>query len=73
MLMDSIGKLYDANERWKNELRDDGKRAKDDMKGHVDLRIEQLRHDLLDAKKDRVENHEDRLRKLERHTGMAVA
>ena len=73
MLMDSMGKLFDANERWKNELRDDAGRMKDEMKGHVDLTIELLRHDLLDAKKDRVENHENRLRKLERHTGLAVA
>lgn len=73
MLMDSMGKLFDANELWKNELREDSRRMKDDMKGHVDLTIELLRHDLMDAKKDRVENHEDRLRKLERHTGLAVA
>jgi hypothetical protein len=73
MLPGSIGKLYDANERWKNKLRDESKRTKVEMKAHVDLKIELLRHDLLDARKDRVEKHEDRFMKLERHTGLAVA
>lgn len=62
MLMDSIGRLYDANERWKNELKE-----------HFDLKTEIIRHDLIDAKSDRVANHEDRLRKVEKHTGLAVA
>lgn len=62
MLMDSIGKLYDANEKWKNEL-----------KAHFDLQSELVRHDLLGAKGDRVANHEDRLQTLERHAGLAVA
>lgn len=62
MLMDSMGKLFDANEKWKDEL-----------KGHFDLTVETIRHDLIGAKNDKIENHEDRLRKLERHTGLAVA
>ena len=61
MLMDSNGKLYDANERWKDQI-----------KAHFDLQSELFRHDLLDAKHDRVANHEDRLRILERHTGLSV-
>lgn len=73
LLMDSIGKLYDANEKWKNEAIGETKRMKDEIKSHTDLGIELLRADLLDAKKDRIENHEGRLRKLEQHTGLVVA
>ena len=61
MLMVEIGKLYDANQRWKDEL-----------KGHFDLAVENIRTDLVGANKDKIENHEHRLGRLEKHTGLAV-
>ena len=60
--MESIGKLYDANERWKDELKE-----------HFDLKVEVIRHDLLGVNRERIENHEDRLIRLERHTGVTAA
>ena len=60
--MESIGKLYDANERWKDELKE-----------HFDLKVEVIRHDLLGVNRERIENHEDRLIRLERHTGVTTA
>lgn len=62
MLMESIGKLYDANERWKNEV-----------KRHFDVTVEKIRHDLQGANKDQIENLEDRLDRLEKHAGLVPA
>lgn len=68
LLMESIGRLYDANERWKEEVKE-----------HFDVVVEQLRHDLLGASKDKVELHEDRLAdharrltRLERRAGLVA-
>lgn len=81
MLMDEIGKLYDANQRWKDEVietldgRIDGRIAASEkrMKHHFDLAVETIRADLVGANKDRIENHEQRLTRLERHVGIASA
>jgi ElaB/YqjD/DUF883 family membrane-anchored ribosome-binding protein len=54
-LMDEIGKLYDANERWKDELKD-----------HFDLVIENVRSELLRARHDKVELLDDRTKNLDR-------
>jgi len=64
LLMTEMGRLYDANARWKEEIIRE-------TKHHFDLRVEDIRYDLLGVNKDRIENHEDRLRRLERHTGVA--
>ena len=50
MLMSEIGRLYDANERWKNELQDELEAKmeswKEELKGHFDFTVETIRHDL---------------------------
>jgi hypothetical protein len=61
LLMAEIGKLYDANERWKDEL-----------KGHFDLTVENIRTDLTGANKDRLEGHENRIARLEKHVGFVA-
>jgi hypothetical protein len=73
LLMESIGRLYDANERWKDEVIGAQERWKDEIKRHFDLKVETIRHDLLGANKDRIENHEHRITRLERRTGAALA
>ena len=81
MLMEQMGKLYDASEQWKEEVittldeRIDGKigQSEERMKHYFDLTVETIRHDLLSANKDRIENHEDRLRRLERKIESIVA
>lgn len=60
--MGEIGKLYDANERWKNELL-----------RHFDVAVETIRHDLRGAHRDRMENHEQRITRLEQRAGLGVA
>lgn len=73
--MDSIGNLYDATERWKNEMLDQMFNWKEEMLDHMskwktethhyfDVKTEQLTHDFQDALKDKISVHDDR---LERH------
>jgi len=69
MLMDEIGKLYVANQKWKDEIMN-----------HFDVVAENMHHDLLGAHKDKIgvlsdrsEKHEKRIAKLEQHTGLIAA
>jgi len=54
--MDSIGKHYDATERWKEEIL-----------RHFDVVAEQLLHDVLGAFRDHTSTVERRFLRLERH------
>ena len=54
-LMNSIGTLYDANARWKEELKADFR-----------LVIEDLRHDVLGARHDKVESLDERTQSLDK-------
>lgn len=62
LLMDSIGNLYDANERLKEEL-----------KGHFDLVIENLRHDFLGGRHDKVELLDDKTQDLDKRVSRLEA
>jgi hypothetical protein len=70
LLMEEIGKLYVANERWKDEILDKNEAWKDEIVHEFKVVAEDLRHDLLGVHKDKIENHEDRLVRLERHVGV---
>jgi hypothetical protein len=56
LLMDSIGKLYDANERWKNETVEETSR-------HFDVKCEELTHDFQGTLKDKISVHDDHLQR----------
>jgi hypothetical protein len=43
------------------------------MKEHFDLAVETIRHDLMEAHRDRIEDHELRIRRLERHPRLKAA
>ena len=67
LLMEQIGAYYD---RVESRLA----AHEDSIKRHFDVRVEDIRHDLLGASKDRLEAHQDRLNdhgerieRLERH------
>jgi KaiC/GvpD/RAD55 family RecA-like ATPase len=69
LIMAELGKLYDANQRWKNE-----------MKEHFDLTVENIRHDLeganrdqIDVLKDRSTDHQRRIVRLEKLAGLGTA
>ena len=66
----AIGQLRQANERWKNEILDANKEWKDEIKRHFDLVAEHLLHDLRGAHHDKIQQHDDRLVRLERHAGL---
>ncbi len=81
MLMQEIGKLYDANERWKddlhddmerwrNELRGDVERWKEEVKLHFDAAAENLAADFRGALSDKIDQHENRIARLEKHAGL---
>ena len=57
-IMGELGKLYDANERWKDE-----------MKKHFDLAVEIIRHDLKTAGRDEIEMLKDQLKDDRRRIG----
>ena len=66
-IMSELGKLYDANERWKDEL-----------KGHFDVTVENIRHDLTSANREEIQamnerarDHARRIGRLEVRAGMA--
>ncbi|OGJ55976.1 hypothetical protein A3D88_01095 [Candidatus Peribacteria bacterium RIFCSPHIGHO2_02_FULL_52_16] len=69
MLMDEVGKLYVANQKWKDEII-----------SHFDVVAENMHHDLLGAHKDKIgvlsdrsDKHEKRIAKLEQHTELIAA
>lgn len=66
MIVEMIGKQYDAIKRWKEE-----------MIQHFDLSIETFRHDFLAMKReqvdmldDRTKDHGKRIHRLEAHIGI---
>lgn len=84
MLMQEIGRLYDANQRWKDELIAEMDRrfteADKRMKHHFGVVSENLLNDFKSAKVDQIENHEDKLQqrdkgitRLEKHTKLIAA
>ena len=66
-------RLYQANERWKNEILDANKEWKEEIKHHFEFVAENLLHDFRGAKQDKIEQHEDRIARLERHAGLRSA
>ena len=63
LLMDSLGKLYDANERWKQQIIHETTRK-------FDLAVETVRREVPPAKSDQIEVLSDRIRRLEHHVGL---
>jgi len=69
--MGELGKTYDAMEKWKNELHMDMTIWKTELKDHFDVVVENLRHDMIGTHKDKIQNHEDRIVRLEHHARIA--
>lgn len=60
-LKTDIGLLEIKFEQWKEEVKE-----------HFNIVAENLRYDLVGIYKDRTEDHEQRIRRLERKTGLAA-
>ncbi len=61
MLMEQFGSLYDANKRWKDEIIHE-----------FHLVAEDIKHDIGGAQNDRITGVENRVTRLEQHTGISV-
>lgn len=80
LLMEEMARLYDANQRWKDEILEHVAAAEIRTKEHFDVVAENLRHDYAGAFEDKlgqhtdtIERHEDRLLRLERRAGLPAA
>ena len=77
MLMESIGVYYDKTSQWITDLElkfeDHWNASEDRMRQYIDVKFENFSYDLIGVRKDRVEDHEDRIKRLERHTGLLAA
>jgi hypothetical protein len=62
LIMTEIGRLYAANEQWKDELIE-----------HFDLAAEDIKHNFESAFHDKLEQHDDRIKRLERHVKLLPA
>ncbi len=71
MLMDQMGKMYDANEHWKDEILDQMQSWKDEIIHEFHVVSEHNQHEALGANKDRIESHENRLQRVEDHLHLA--
>jgi|CXWL01.1.fsa_nt_gi hypothetical protein len=72
LLMEEIGKLYDANQRWKDEIIQKTGEWKDEIISEFKLVAEDMHHDLHGVTKDRFEGHEQRIVRLEKHTKLVL-
>ena len=77
MVMDAIRDLSDQNEKWMDEIATANEKWKDEIIRHFDIKVGQIRHDLMGANRDEIsslidanEKHEQRLTRLEEHAGL---
>lgn len=75
-LTEQFGLLLDRADRTDghiDDLRSEMKAWKEEIVHEFKVIAEDLRHDLIGSHKDKIEQHEDRLVRLERHTGLRPA
>ncbi|HUY92240.1 MAG TPA: hypothetical protein VMV10_26100 [Pirellulales bacterium] len=79
LLMEQMGKLYDADARWKDDIQNSISRWKDEIIEHFDVAVETIRHEMRAAHHDSIEllrdqtaDHAKRIKRLERHAGLAA-
>ena len=73
-MMEQIGEYYAKSElrmaEWKDEIQEQIVASEARTKEHFDLVAENLKHDFVGAFHDKVQQHEDRLVRLEMRSGM---
>lgn len=77
--MGQMGKLYDANSRWREEIFHATAAWEDEIIEHFDLAVETIRHELKAARRESIEllrdqtgDHTKRIKRLDRHAGLAT-
>ncbi|MBI3332055.1 hypothetical protein HYZ99_03795 [Candidatus Peregrinibacteria bacterium] len=73
MLMDALAKMYQEIEGWDVKMDEKIKSSEDRQHQNFMILFEDLRHDMIGTHKDKIQDHEDRIVKLERKTGLATA
>ncbi len=68
--MNEIGRLYDATASWKDEILDHMQTWKHEIAYEFYLHAELIRDDFLGAHKDRIENIDTRVVRIEEALGM---
>ena len=73
MLMEQMGQYYDKIEQRMEDMREEMQMWKQELKDHFDVVAENIKHDFLHGTlHDKIEQHEDRLVRLEEHVGIAT-
>lgn len=60
LIMNEIGKLYMANEQWKNDLEESIEKKAEETKQHFDVVAENLHANMLGAHTDKISVIDDR-------------
>ena len=71
--MEMIGTYYQNTERKIGDLENRIEMRFRETKEHFDLTVEHIRFELLGAKGDEIEVIKDRIKRLEKHTGLIAA
>jgi hypothetical protein len=76
LLMEQIGRLYDAEAAWKQEILAalDMRLCltEDRLRGHLDAAMETMSHDVQGASRDEIQVIKDRILHLEQTVGLAA-
>ncbi len=70
ILMESIGKLYDANAGWKDEILEANEKWKDEIIRHFDVVAENMKVDYQGIFKDRTEQHTEDIAGLKKRVSV---
>jgi hypothetical protein len=72
LLTEQMGRYYDGTEGRLADLEEKMEAWKTELKDHFDLVTENIKHDFQGAFHDKLEQHEDRLVRLEREAGLSA-
>lgn len=76
LLMEQMGKYYEKTHRemteWKEEFHGTVRESEDRTKRHFDVVVEDIKHDFQGAFHDKLEQHDDRILRLEHHVGLVA-
>lgn len=73
LLMEQMGDYYARTAEQLAAMKDEMAVWKEEIVHEFHVVAEDIRHDMLGMHKDKIENHEDRLLRLERHAGLRPA
>lgn len=72
LLMEQIGKYYQKTEKRFADMEERITKEAEETRRHFDVVAENIKHDFQGAFHDKLEQHDDRIVRLEEHVGLAV-